>query len=226
MKGRMNMIEIKEINKSYKFAGGEIKVLNGVNLKASDGEVVAVMGSSGSGKTTLLNIIGCMDNEDSGEYRYGDELISGMKKRERELFRKKHIGFIFQQFALLNDYTVYENVELPLRAQNMKKADRKRTVNEALKSMQIENLSKKYPTQISGGEQQRCAIARAIVSGGDIILADEPTGALDSKTGNEIIDVIVALARKGKTVIVVTHDMHVAEKADRIVYIKDGKIEI
>jgi putative ABC transport system ATP-binding protein len=186
--------------------------------------MVSIMGSSGAGKTTLLNIIGCMDRADGGSYKFDGTDVNTLKNFQFELFRKKHIGFIFQQFALLNDYTVFENVELPLRSRRIKKKDRKEKVNEYLKRMGIADLSKKFPTQISGGQQQRCAIARALVSCPDIILADEPTGALDSKTGEEIMNEIVALKALGKIIIVVTHDLNVAKKADRIVYLKDGVI--
>ncbi|HBR04748.1 MAG TPA: peptide ABC transporter ATP-binding protein [Lachnospiraceae bacterium] len=218
------MLELENISKSYKNGKISAGVLKGITFSVNNGEMVSIMGSSGAGKTTLLNIIGCMDRADGGSYKFDGTDVNTLKNFQFELFRKKHIGFIFQQFALLNDYTVFENVELPLRSRRIKKKDRKEKVNEYLKRMGIADLSKKFPTQISGGQQQRCAIARALVSCPDIILADEPTGALDSKTGEEIMNEIVALKALGKIIIVVTHDLNVAKKADRIVYLKDGVI--
>ena len=218
------MLELENISKSYKNGKISAGVLKGITFSVNNGEMVSIMGSSGAGKTTLLNIIGCMDRADGGSYKFDGTDVNTLKNFQFELFRKKHIGFIFQQFALLNDYTVFENVELPLQSRRIKKKDRKEKVNEYLKRMGIADLSKKFPTQISGGQQQRCAIARALVSCPDIILADEPTGALDSKTGEEIMNEIVALKALGKIIIVVTHDLNVAKKADRIVYLKDGVI--
>lgn len=219
------MIQLENIEKEYKGNGISTKALNGVSLKIEDGEMVSIVGPSGSGKTTLLNIIGCMDNVTSGKYVCNDTEVSALKNSEVEKFRKGNISFVFQQFALLNDYTVYENVELPLRVKNISRKERKKMVREVLAKFKIAELEKKYPTQISGGQQQRCAIARAVVAGGNIILADEPTGALDGATGQEIMDILKELNREGKTVIIVTHDMGIAGQTMRMIHIGDGKIQ-
>lgn len=218
------MIQLSDITKVYKNSGNLTPVLSNVSLMIEDGETVAVMGASGSGKTTLLNIIGCMDTPTSGTYLYGDTPVHALNRTKTEHFRKEHICFIFQQFALLNDYTVYENVELPLRARNIPLRQRKKMVMDCLEQVGIADLAKKLPTKISGGQQQRCAIARALVSGCDIVLADEPTGALDSKTGQEIMDILLGLSSQGKTVILVTHDENIAKRAGRIIRITDGRL--
>jgi putative ABC transport system ATP-binding protein len=218
------MIQLDNIEKVYKGNGISTTALNGVSLEIADGELIAIVGPSGSGKTTLLNIIGCMDTVSGGRYLCNDVEVSALKNRKIEKFRKDNISFVFQQFALLNDYTVYENIELPLRVKNLSKKARKKIVREVLEKLKIAELEKKYPTQISGGQQQRCAIARAIVAGGNVILADEPTGALDGMTGQEILDVLKELHQEGKTVIIVTHDMKIAEQTERIIHIEDGKI--
>jgi putative ABC transport system ATP-binding protein len=218
------MIRLANIKKSYNGNGVSTTALRGISMDVRDGEMVAIVGPSGSGKTTLLNIIGCMDTATDGIYFCNGVEVSALKKREMEKFRKENISFIFQQFALLNDYTVYENIELPLRVQNIPGRERKRIVRNILEKLNIEELEKKYPTQISGGQQQRCAIARAVVAGGNIILADEPTGALDGATGQEILDVLKQLNRTGKTVILVTHDMRIAQQTQRIIWIEDGRV--
>jgi putative ABC transport system ATP-binding protein len=218
------MIQLENIEKEYKGKGISTHALNGVSLEIADGELISIVGPSGSGKTTLLNIIGCMDTVSSGRYFCNDVEVSALKNRKFEKFRKDHISFVFQQFALLDDYTVYENIELPLRVKNMSKKVRKKIIMEVLEKLKIADLKKKYPTQISGGQQQRCAIARAIVTGGNVILADEPTGALDGATGQEILDILKELNQEGKTVIIVTHDRKIAEQTERIIQIVDGKI--
>lgn len=219
------MIRLENIEKEYKGNGISTHALKGVSLEIGDGEFVSIVGPSGSGKTTLLNIIGCMDTATSGRYICNNTEVSGLKNSEIEKFRKNNISFVFQQFALLDDYTVYENVELPLRVKNLSKKERKRKVKEVLGKFKIAELEKKYPTQISGGQQQRGAIARAVVAGADIILADEPTGALDGATGQEIMEILKELNKEGKTVIIVTHDMNIAGQTERIIHIKDGKID-
>ena len=218
------MIKLENVEKEYRGKEIATKALNGVSLEIRDGELVSVVGPSGSGKTTLLNIIGCMDTVTSGKYLCGSTEVSALKNSEAEKFRKENISFVFQQFALLNDYTVYENVELPLRVKNISRKARKKTVREVLEKFKIADLEKKYPAQISGGQQQRCAIARAVVSGGKIILADEPTGALDGATGQEILEILKELNKEGKTVIIVTHDMKIAEQTERIICIEDNNI--
>lgn len=218
------MIKLENIEKEYKGNGISTKALGGISLEIEDGELISIVGPSGSGKTTLLNIIGCMDTVTGGRYICDDTEISALKNHEIEKFRKNNISFVFQQFALLNDYTVYENIELPLRVKNLSKKEKNRIIKEVLEKFKIAELEKKYPTQISGGQQQRCAIARAVVSGGNVILADEPTGALDGATGQEILEILKELNKNGKTVIIVTHDMKIAEQTERIIHIEDGKI--
>ena len=186
--------------------------------------MISVMGASGSGKSTLLNMLGCMDQFDSGEYFYGDIEVHNLEKSKLHQFRKKHIAFVFQQFALMNQYTVYENVELPLCIQNVPKKERRKRVYEALEQMGIREFAKKMPAKISGGQQQRCAIARALASENELILADEPTGALDVNNGNEIMNILEQLNIQGKTVVVITHDPKIAERTQRILYMEDGRI--
>lgn len=216
------MIQLKNIMKIYN--KNSMPALQGVSLTIEKGEAVAIMGASGSGKTTLLNIIGCMDTMDEGEYFYGEDRVHKLRGRALDEFRKKNIGFVFQQFALLRDYTVLENVELPLCALKMNKRKRKEIVMEWLEKVGMEQYADKLPTMLSGGQQQRCAIARALVSGAPVILADEPTGALDSKTGQEIIDLLLELKSMGKTVILVTHDEKIAKRTERIIRLEDGRI--
>ena len=218
------MIELKDVCKTYKYGKEETKALDNINLTIKDGEFVAVIGNSGSGKSTLLNVIGCMDLMDSGSYILNGQEISGIKINKLHKARKESISFVFQNFALLNHYTVFENVEVPLLAKKVRKSERKRIVKEKLELMGIYDLKSKLPTKISGGQQQRCAIARALASDNNIILADEPTGALDSKTGEEIINVLKQLNGMGKTVIIVTHNMDIAKQTDRILEMEDGRI--
>lgn len=218
------MIELKDVCKTYKYGKEETKALDNINLTIKDGEFVAVIGNSGSGKSTLLNVIGCMDLMDSGSYILNGQEISGIKINKLHKARKESISFVFQNFALLNHYTVFENVEVPLLAKKVRKSERKRIVKEKLELMGIYDLKSKLPTKISGGQQQRCAIARALASDNNIILADEPTGALDSKTGEEIMNVLKQLNGMGKTVIIVTHNMDIAKQTDRILEMEDGRI--
>lgn len=218
------MIELKNVSRVYNKKENQTAALDGVSLKIEEGEMVAVTGVSGSGKTTLLNMIGCMDVMDEGEYWYDEIAVHKLRGRNLDIFRREHIGFVFQQFALLMDYTVLENVEIPLRAVNMGKKKRKEQAMEWLRKVGMEEYANKYPTKLSGGQQQRCAIARALVSGAPVVLADEPTGALDSKTGQEIISLLKELNEIGKTVIVVTHDEKVANRCGRVIQIVDGKV--
>lgn len=219
------MIRLENIEKEYKTKDISTQALKGVSLEIESGSLVSIVGPSGSGKTTLLNILGCMDVPTAGTYVCDGTEVSALKGSGVEKFRKENISFVFQQFALLDDYTVYENVELPLRVKNLTKKERKRCVREVLEKFGIAELEKKYSTQISGGQQQRCAIARAVAAGTDIILADEPTGALDEATGQEIMEILKDLNREGKTVIIVTHNMDIAAQTERIIHIRDGKIE-
>lgn len=218
------MITLSNVSKEYKNGDEIFYALNSLNLVVENQEFLAIMGISGSGKTTLLNILGGMDRMTNGEYKYNNIDVGKMNRKELVNFRRNHVGFVFQNFALLNEYTVYENVELPLLSLGLKRKERDEKIKTALTLIGIEDLSEKFPSNLSGGQQQRCAIARAIVAGNDIILADEPTGALDSKTSEHIMNVFAKLHEAGKTVIVVTHDDRMAEFAERIVYISDGKI--
>lgn len=218
------MITLNKINKTYGKGESATHALKDVSLQIRSGEMIAIMGASGSGKSTLLNVLGCMDQFDSGEYYYQDIEVHNMDKAKLHQFRKSHVGFVFQQFALMNQYTVYENVELPLCIQNVPKKERRKRVQVALEQMGIGELARKRPAKISGGQQQRCAIARALASGNELILADEPTGALDVHNGNEIMKILEQLNEQGKTIIVITHDLKIAERTQRILYMEDGRI--
>ncbi len=219
------MIELKNIKKIYSKDGISTEALKDISLSIEKGEMIAIMGRSGSGKTTLLNILGCMDTLTEGEYIFGDEHVEKLSLKQMDMFRKDHISFVFQNFALMNQYTAFENIEMPLLIGKSNKKERKDKVNKVLELVGITELADKLPTKMSGGQQQRCAIARALVTDSDIILADEPTGALDEKTGTEIMDLFESLNKQGKTVIIVTHDKMVAERCKRIIHIKDGIIE-
>ena len=218
------MIILKNITKDYVNKGSVTHALNGIDLSIEDGELLAIVGTSGSGKTTLLNIIGGMDQETSGEYYYNNELVSNYSKKELQNFRRDYISFVFQKFELMDDYNVSENVEMPLLARKIDKNIRKDKISMALKKVGLENLAKKMPNELSGGQKQRCAIARALVTDNPILLADEPTGALDSKTADEIMALLEKLNKDGKTVIIVTHDLAIAQKCGRVIEIVDGEI--
>ena len=216
------MIELKNIKKDYNSGKVVTSALKNVNLRIEDGEYVAVMGASGSGKSTLLNILGGLDKISQGTYFYNDINVGAMNNKELNRFRKEHISFIFQNYALMNFYTVYENTEVPLIARGIRKKERKSMVEKALTDVGIIDLAKKTPSEISGGEKQRCAIARALVADSDIILADEPTGSLDKTNGKNIMDIFEKLKEQHKTIILVTHDEFISGYADRIVRIEDG----
>ena len=220
----MAIIELKNITKEYRNDEVVTPALNGIDLEIERGEFAAIMGASGSGKTTLLNIIGCMDVPTGGAYIFCDKNLGGAKESELSKIRGSKISFVFQHFALINSYTVSENVEVPLMKQGISKSERKKAVSEALKAVGIADLAKKLPTHISGGQKQRVAIARAIACGADVILADEPTGALDSRTGEEIIKLFEDMNNAGKTVILITHDIKIANHAKRIITVQDGRI--
>lgn len=219
------MIELKNIKKIYEFDDEKTVALDVDYLKIEDGEFVAVMGTSGSGKSTLLNIIGCMDKATEGDYYLDSELVSKMNTSQLAKIRASKISFVFQNFALMDKYTAYENIELPLSNIGEKRDCRKQKVLIVSERLGICNQLKKYPKQMSGGQQQRVAIARALVSGADIILADEPTGALDKGTGIEVMKILKELNEEGRTIILVTHDNEIANYAKRIVKISDGRIE-
>lgn len=217
------MITLTDVTKIYKSDGCETQALKGISLEIKDGEWISIVGTSGSGKSTLLNLIGCMDTLTEGSYVFNDIEVHKLKGNELHTFRKENVSFIFQHFALMNHYTVYENAELPLMIKNVSQKKRKEIVMENLELMGIADLAKKKPSNISGGQQQRCAIARALSSQNNLILADEPTGALDKNTGIEIMEVLDALNKKGKTLVVVTHDENVAKRANRIIRVEDGR---
>ena len=218
------MILLKGITKVFKNGDNDLFALKDINLEINGGDFVAVMGASGSGKTTLLNILGCMDCATEGEYIFDGQRVSDYSSFKSDMFRREHIGFVFQNFALLKDYTLRENVEIPLRARNVSKKKRNALSDEILTRVGLGEYIKSFPTKISGGQQQRCAIARALVTGADLILADEPTGALDSKTGQEIIDLLKEINNEGKTVIIVTHDEKIALQTQKVIRLSDGRI--
>lgn len=218
----MVVAELKNIGKIYGKGEASTEALRGIELKIEKGDFWAIIGPSGSEKSTLLNILGCIDIPTSGEYFLNGQLVNKFTNSQLSAARNETISFIFQYFALLNEYTVYENIMLPLNCRKISVREKKQLVNYYMKRLGIEGLSKKKPTQISGGQQQRVAIARALVTKPDIILADEPTGALDRKTGEEVMKILHEINAEGKTIVVVTHDMEVAKAAKKQFYIEDG----
>lgn len=221
------LIKLNDIVKIYGKNDTEVKALAGVHLEVGTGELLSVMGASGSGKSTLLNILGAMDSPTGGEYTFYDEekiKVNELKNNQLHEFRKNHISFVFQQFALMKHYTVYENVEMPLRILGLSRKEKTERIFQAFDELGITDLAKKKPAQISGGQQQRCAIARALVKNSKLILADEPTGALDRKNSEEIMKIFMELRKKGKTIIIATHDSTIAKMTDRIINIEDGKL--
>ena len=218
------MIELKGIVREYRNGDVVTPALTGIDLCIGKGEFAAVMGASGSGKTTLLHIMGCMDAPTSGTYRLDGEHLERASEKRLSAIRGQKISFVFQHFALLEDCTAAENVALPLLRQRMSGAERRAKVLAALEQVGIADLAHRKPSQLSGGQKQRIAIARAIVCGADILLADEPTGALDSRTGAEIMGVFQELNRMGKTIVIITHDRQVASCANRLIEMQDGRI--
>ena len=218
------LIELKDVNKTYN-NGQPLHVLKGINLSIDKGEFVSIMGASGSGKSTLLNILGILDNYDTGEYYIDGRLIKGLTERQAADYRNHLIGFIFQSFNLIGFKTAVENVELPLFYQGVPRAKRHQLAMEYLDRLGLADWAKHYPNEMSGGQKQRVAIARALITRPQIVLADEPTGALDSKTSVEIMELLQQLNREDKmTIIVVTHESGVANATNKIVHIKDGII--
>lgn len=218
------MIEIKNLVKSYYIAKEEVKVLKNINLSIENGEFTAIMGPSGSGKSTLMNIIGCLDKPSSGEYLLNGKQVSDYDERELAQVRNQSVGFVFQQFQLLPRLNALQNVELPMIYAGIGKNERIQRAKEALEKVGLSDRADHLPNALSGGQKQRVAIARAIVNEPDIILADEPTGALDSKTGVQIMDMFTMLNKEGTTVILVTHEAEIASYAERTVFVRDGKL--
>ena len=218
------MIKTNDLTKVFRTEEVETTALNKVTLNVKGGEYVAVMGPSGCGKSTLLNILGLLDNPSSGSYIFNGTEVANLKERDRTIFRKGNIGFVFQSFNLIDELNVYENVELPLIYLKMKTSDRKKRVEDVLERMKIGHRAKHFPQQLSGGQQQRVAIARAVVANPKLILADEPTGNLDSKNGIEVINLLTELNKEGTTIIMVTHSDRDASYAHRIVNLFDGQV--
>jgi putative ABC transport system ATP-binding protein len=218
------MIETRNLKKLYTTEEVETSALNKVNLKVNQGEFVAIMGPSGCGKSTLLNIMGLLDNPSDGEYFFMGQEVSKYSEKKRALLRKANIGFVFQSFNLIDELTVYENVELPLLYLKVSSAERKKKVHEVLERMQLIPRKSHFPQQLSGGQQQRVAVARAIVSDPKLILADEPTGNLDSSNGEEVINMLTQLHEAGSTIIMVTHSPAFAEYSQRTIHLFDGHI--
>ncbi len=216
-----NLIKLENICKFY---GNTVEVLKNINLTVKKGELLAIIGSSGSGKSTLMNILGCLDTPTSGEYYLDGEDVSTLSENELSQIRSKKIGFVFQSFNLIPDLTALENVELPLLYKGFSKEKRKAVATDILNKMGLESRLNHKPSEMSGGQQQRVAIARAVVGDPPIILADEPTGNLDSQTGKEVMELLLRLNREGKTVIIITHDSKIANQAKRVVKILDGQI--
>lgn len=218
------MIDIKNLSKVYLVGDEQVSALDHASLHIYPMEFVSIIGPSGSGKSTLMNIIGCLDVADAGRYTLDGLPIEEYTERELAIIRNRKIGFVFQNFNLIPKLTAEENVELPLIYQKVKHAERKRRVREALERVGLANRAHHMPTELSGGQQQRVAIARAIVTNPKLILADEPTGALDSKTSKEIMDIFHELHEQGNTIVLITHDNEIAKQASRSIHILDGRI--
>ncbi|MBQ9864651.1 MAG: ABC transporter ATP-binding protein [Bacteroidales bacterium] len=218
------MLKVENLQKIFRTEEIETIALNGVSFEIKDGEFVAIMGPSGCGKSTLLNILGLLDNPTAGHYWFGDTEVGNLKERDRTRFRKGNIGFIFQSFNLIDELNVFENVELPLKYLNMGARERKERVTAMLKRMNISHRAQHFPQQLSGGQQQRVAIARACVCRPKLILADEPTGNLDSKNGREVMSLLTELNAEGTTIVMVTHSPKDAAIAQRTIDLFDGQI--
>ena len=218
------MIRIEHLSKVFRTEEVETTALNDVSLHVKQGEFVAIMGPSGCGKSTLLNIIGLLDNPTSGNYYFNGQEVGHLKEKQRTQVRKGNIGFVFQSFNLIDELNVYENVELPLIYLKKKASEKKELVTSILDRMNISHRVKHFPQQLSGGQQQRVAISRAVVAGPKLILADEPTGNLDSKNGAEVMNLLTELNQEGTTIVMVTHSQHDASYAHRVVHLFDGQI--
>ena len=218
------MIKVNDLCKVFHTEEIETTALNNVSFEINDGEFVAIMGPSGCGKSTLLNILGLLDNPTTGSYELLGKEVANLKEKDRTKFRKGNIGFVFQSFNLIDELNVYDNVELPLRYLNISASERKEKVTAILKRMNISHRAQHFPQQLSGGQQQRVAIARAVVSNPKLILADEPTGNLDSKNGKEVMELLKELNAEGTTIVMVTHSQKDAACAQRTINLFDGKI--
>jgi putative ABC transport system ATP-binding protein len=218
------MIRTHGLKRTYTTDEVETTALNNVNVEIKEGEYVAIMGPSGCGKSTLLNILGLLDNPSDGEYYFLDQEVSKFTERQRANMRKSNIGFVFQSFNLIDELTVYENVELPLFYLGVATAEREKRVNEVLEHMKVMHRKNHFPQQLSGGQQQRVAVARAIVAKPKLIFADEPTGNLDSAHGNEVMKLLTELNETGTTIVMVTHSTHDAEYSHRIINLFDGHV--
>jgi putative ABC transport system ATP-binding protein len=218
------MIQIKKLHKSYKMGASSLHVLKGINLTIEEGELVAIMGSSGSGKSTLLNILGMLDNADEGEYLLDKVPIKDLNETKAAKYRNKFLGFVFQSFNLINYKSALENIMLPLYYQGVPRKERQLLAMDYLEKVGLKDWATHLPNELSGGQKQRVAIARAMASRPKVLLADEPTGALDTKTSHEVMDLIQKINEEGKTILVVTHEPDIANMCKRIVQLKDGLI--
>ena len=217
-------IRLENITKTYGKKDGKVEALKGITMDLKEGEMVAVMGKSGSGKSTLLNILGGLTMPTSGQYFFKGQDMALLKQKQMSKFRQKSVGFVVQYFALIDDMDVYHNIALALRHSGISGKESRRRIMEAAESLGISEKLKSFPDELSGGQKQRVAIARAIVKDSDMIAADEPTGALDSQTAEELMKVFRKIKKKGKTMLIVTHDMEIAKKCDRIIEISDGQL--
>lgn len=218
------MIKIENLSKVFRTEEVETKALNDISIEVKKGEFVTIMGASGCGKSTLLNIVGLLDSASGGSYKLLNREINGLSESEKAKVRKENIGFVFQNFNLIDELSVYDNIELPLIYNNVPSGERKKRVEEIAERLGISHRLKHYPQQLSGGQQQRAAVARALVNNPKIILADEPTGNLDSKNGNEVMELLTDLHANGATILMVTHSEYDASFSQKTIYMKDGMI--